>query len=157
MKTKTCSRCGFDRPHDEFNKKSRNKDGLQSTCRECQRAYKQQHYLDNREEYILKAGDRRNELKEIALNKIVEFLESNPCVDCGESDIRKLQFDHTRDKHRDVTVMIHGGYLWETIEEEIAKCEVRCANCHMVKTWPDRWQWKNKARSSTGRTSSFSD
>lgn len=151
METKTCSSCGFDKPHDEFNKKKRNKtDGLQSVCRECQRAYKQQHYLDNKENYICKVKKRKAELREIALGKAAEFLEQNPCVDCGESDIRKLHFDHMRDKHRDVTVMIHEGQLWDRIEEEIAKCEVRCANCHMVKTWPDRW--KHMARSSTGRT-----
>jgi hypothetical protein len=36
------------------------------------------------------------------------------------------------------------GWRWETILEEIAKCEIRCANCHMVKTAKERSIWERK-------------
>ena len=36
METKKCSRCGRVLPISEFNKNSKNKDGLQAYCRECQ-------------------------------------------------------------------------------------------------------------------------
>lgn len=148
MKSKICSKCELRKPRKEFNKKSRSSDGLQAICRECQRAYKKEHYENNKDDYLKKSKKRKSELKQAALEAAVSYLEDNPCVDCGESDVRKLHFDHMRDKQHDVSQMIHNGYLWETIEKEIAKCEVRCANCHMVKTWPDRW--KIKARSSSG-------
>ncbi len=45
-----------------------------------------------------------------------------------------LEFDHIRDKRADVSQMISGGLAWATIELEIAKCEVRCVNCHLRKT-----------------------
>lgn len=35
--TKVCPKCGRELPTSEFNKSSKNKDGLQSWCRECQR------------------------------------------------------------------------------------------------------------------------
>lgn len=55
-------------------------------------------------------------------------------MDCGETDPVVLEFDHIRDKRGDVTQMISGGLLWDTVEAEIAKCEVRCVNCHVRKS-----------------------
>lgn len=37
-KTKHCSKCGRDLPLDAFGKKSNTKDGLQTWCKECQKA-----------------------------------------------------------------------------------------------------------------------
>jgi len=51
-------------------------------------------------------------------------------VDCGEENIALLDFDHLRDKAADVSSMVRDGSSWERISEEIAKCAVRCANCH---------------------------
>lgn len=58
------------------------------------------------------------------------------CVDCGYNEHAvALQFDHIGDdKKMNVSDMIRSDYSWITIKEEIAKCEVRCANCHAVMT-----------------------
>lgn len=58
------------------------------------------------------------------------------CVDCGYAEHpQALQFDHIgNDKKMNVSDMIRSDYSWITIKEEIAKCEVRCANCHAVMT-----------------------
>ena len=61
---------------------------------------------------------------------IDNYLTSHPCVDCGEKDIVVLDFDHVRGiKEIEVTRMIKRNSL-KKIDEEIKKCEVRCANCH---------------------------
>ena len=58
------------------------------------------------------------------------------CIDCGYAEHAvALQFDHVNDdKKMNVSDMIRSDYSWVTIKEEIDKCEVRCSNCHAVKT-----------------------
>ena len=63
----------------------------------------------------------------------------HPCVDCGESDIVVLEFDHLRDKTANVSYLISTGEI-PRIKEEIAKCEVVCANCHRRRT-SERGGW----------------
>lgn len=61
---------------------------------------------------------------------------NNGCIDCGYREHAvALQFDHVQDnKKMNVSNMIRSDYGWSTIKDEIAKCEVRCANCHAVMT-----------------------
>ena len=73
--------------------------------------------------------------------KIFEFLVEHPCVDCGEDDPIVLQFDHVRgEKLAAVASLVSQGRRWSIIEEEITKCEVRCANCHQRVTIKRRLQ-----------------
>jgi hypothetical protein len=90
--------------------------------------------------------------KENARNKAREFIAAyfatHPCVDCGESDRIVLTFDHVRgEKSNDIANMVRGGASLETIRIEIEKCEVRCFNCHAVKTHErlksNRWKRLN--------------
>lgn len=58
-------------------------------------------------------------------------------------DIRVLEFDH-RDgemKRTAVSVLARGGYSLSTVQEEIARCIVRCANCHRIRTHEQRGWW----------------
>lgn len=57
--------------------------------------------------------------------------ETCGCVDCGISDIRVLQFDHTRDKQKKIATLLKIKYA----VDELEKCEVVCANCHAIRTW----------------------
>ena len=73
-------------------------------------------------------------VRELLSARIDEYLRAHPCVDCGESNLNVLDFDHLRDKTDDVANMVAGGRPWSEIEWEIAKCEVCCANCHARRT-----------------------
>ena len=77
---------------------------------------------------------------------LAEWLSSHPCVDCGQSDIRVLEFDHVfGDKHSEVTTMARYGASLKSIKKEIDKCEVRCCNCHFIKTQERLgFNWRNK-------------
>lgn len=65
----------------------------------------------------------------------LQYLSTHPCVDCGETDIRVLQFDHIDPdlKYDRVANLIFRSSL-ATLQAEIDKCEVRCANCHAKRT-----------------------
>lgn len=58
------------------------------------------------------------------------ILQRSGCVDCGEGDLLVLEFDHVGPKHAKVTTLAWFGCGLETIDHEIAQCEIRCANCH---------------------------
>jgi hypothetical protein len=60
---------------------------------------------------------------------IYKYLLTHPCALCGEADPVVLDFDHLRDKLREVTVTAHLSGRANLIAE-IAKCRVLCANCH---------------------------
>lgn len=55
------------------------------------------------------------------------------CVDCGNDNPLLLDFDHTDPtaKLRRVSELTR----LHSMREEAAKCELRCANCHRLKTW----------------------
>lgn len=59
------------------------------------------------------------------------------CADCGYNrNGVALQFDHMDgfDKKNTVSNLIRSDYGWDTIMDEINKCEVVCANCHAIRT-----------------------
>lgn len=65
-----------------------------------------------------------------------DYKASKGCADCGENDPIVLDFDHldrSTKKYQlgDVTRI---GWSIERMMEEIAKCEVVCANCHRRRT-----------------------
>jgi hypothetical protein len=72
---------------------------------------------------------------------VVQFLKEHPCIDCGETDVLVLEFDHiTGTKRSNVGVLITRGKSEKRVLAEIAKCCVRCANCHRRKTGQTLWR-----------------
>lgn len=131
---KNCTLCQTQKDLSDFNKKASNKDGLQNVCRECNAKRSKQYYAENREKHLKVIRKRSN--KVIANNQkyIVEYLQNHPCVDCQESDIIVLEFDHQRDKNKNISTLVSEGYSLNTVKKEIEKCEVVCANCHRRRT-----------------------
>jgi hypothetical protein len=56
-----------------------------------------------------------------------------------------LDFDHLRDKKLEVSTLARRGARIATIAAEIAKCQVRCANCHRRKTAKERGWYRTLA------------
>ena len=136
MKKHKCSKCG-ETNKDKFGVDKSNKSGLSTWCKECWKKHrknrpKKQKEIDNERHYKAKL-DRRAELR----LKILEYLKTNPCVICGESDPIVLCFDHIDPKTKvaNVSVLVsRHTRKWETVYKEIKKCRVLCANCHTRET-----------------------
>ncbi len=103
-------------------------------CKSCQRRYGRAHYQVYRAKYIQKARVRNAEQSRLNAEYLIEYLRENSCVDCGERDIVVLEFDHLRDKVMDVSALSREGYSLVKLKQEIAKCDVVCANCHRRRT-----------------------
>ena len=128
-----CSRCKTEQPDEEFAWHRRERGQRNTYCRACQSTYHRQHYLANKQRYIALAGQRKKALVEERTLYLVDFLREHPCVDCGETDPIVLEFDHLRDKKFSISAGIQGR-RWQDVLDEIAKCEVVCANCHRRRT-----------------------
>lgn len=148
-RTKICRLCNTEKPLKEFYKQSRNADGYEKRCKACiskyskgrvaretpeQREYRQKRNREYSKKYVNPHVDG---------NKIYiqEYLQKHPCVDCGEDDWIVLEFDHIRGvKHKAISALIR--FPINRIIEEIAKCEVRCANCHRRVTYQRAGYWR---------------
>lgn len=140
MKIKSCPRCKKEKPIEAFSYKNKRKEKRQSYCKKCSQESIKNHYKNNKEYYLQKAQKRNHRLREKIKTYIWDYLSSHPCIDCGEKDPIVLEFDHQKDKIKAVSEIIKGNYPTKTIEKEIAKCVVRCANCHRRKTARD-YKW----------------
>lgn len=80
--------------------------------------------------------DGRNLLKNRNRAYAAEYKATHPCVDCGNTDPRVLDFDHRNraEKLYSISFMLVRCFSIEMLKAEIAKCDVRCANCHRIKT-----------------------
>ena len=137
-----CAKCKNEFDESFFNKKRVRKNGeivYQSYCKNCNKTYKNAHYLANKDLYLKKskAYDAKN--RDIIMSYIVEYYKDHPCIDCGETDPIVLEFDHRCDKKYNISNLSSSGdHPLETVKLEISKCDVRCANCHRRKTAKDR-------------------
>lgn len=131
---KVCSRCGLEKARNEFYTRSDGRRLQHSWCKKCHLAYTSARYFRNRTAEIARVRRNRDHTAALTRRRIWKYLESHPCVDCGESDRLVLEFDHRRDKRRDIATMAGRGLSWSTMLIEIEKCEVRCANCHRRRT-----------------------
>lgn len=128
-----CGRCDREKPLENFAWRRKAKGQRDNYCRSCRAKYKREHYLANRQRYIDQARKRKRVVFAERLEYLVAFLREHPCVDCGETDLVVLEFDHLRDKEFGIAQGIRDRD-WQSVLDEMAKCEVVCANCHRRRT-----------------------
>lgn len=108
---------------------------MPTTSPEVRRRNSRAYYERNKELVKAKAKASNDAFRKINREYIWQYLSENPCIDCGESDPVVLEFDHKGDVEKvgHVSRLARDRTL-DIVKAEIAKCDVRCANCHRRKT-----------------------
>lgn len=135
-----CTICCEDKSEDDFAFRNKAAGVRRKQCKSCVSEMDKRRYLQSEERRASVARQRKdNKMKSQAY--VRNHLASG-CVDCGIKDIRVLEFDHLDnfEKIDGVATMARKATSIKTLEAEIAKCEVRCKNCHAIKTY-ERGGW----------------
>jgi hypothetical protein len=145
-----CGACETSKVASDFNWKNKAHGVRQGFCRLCKKQYQGAWYQRHRAAHIKRVGDTKAAQKQENRKLIIEYLQHHQCVDCGNADILVLDFDHVKGKKTaNVCDLIARGATWERILVEIAKCDVRCANCHRrqtnIRSGHFKWLWLQEA------------
>lgn len=128
---KLCTGCSTTKPLVDFGRNRNTKDGYDHRCKGCRREYARSYYRANTSSYTSRMKRIRQECRDLVI-----AAKSVPCADCGNRFPHfVMDFDH-RDpstKLRDVSYLMNSGQRQAMIDE-IAKCDVVCANCHRFRT-----------------------
>ena len=126
-----CSKCGKTKALSSFQmgyRTERNRWSREGVCKPC----------------VSIRGKIKHKTKNLDVRKYVfDYLKTHPCVDCGESNVLALEFDHLHSKKFDIGTALGGNTkIASRVKEEIKKCVVRCSTCHRIKTHIERDTWK---------------
>lgn len=138
-----CTKCLEIKPIDSFPVKG---SGVSSWCRGCMNSHKKMVYSENTEVMKDRSNRTRNRVRKSVRQFICEYLEENPCIKCGESDIVVLEFDHRdpSEKLFEISYASNGNHSMKRLKDEIDKCDVLCANCHRRKSAMDLNWYRTK-------------
>ncbi len=144
MEIKTCGKCKESKEIDKFHIRN-SKTGLRnSRCSACMKQYQAEHYQKTKVHHnkiAAPASRRWRDKKRQELKEVVNSIKSVACKDCNKTyPSYVMHFDHldATTKKDNIATMIHGVKSLDSILQEIAKCEVVCANCHAERTYRRR-------------------
>jgi hypothetical protein len=132
---KTCCACLKSLPTDKFaTRYRRGKIEYQSRCKSCQSTYRKNHYEKHKDKYVLKAAQWRQKER-----GFIQDLKSElGCRYCGENHPACLDFHHRDSSEKSYTIGKKAGAVSrKSIEFELSKCDVVCANCHRKLHWKE--------------------
>jgi len=118
---KQCGTCKESKLLSEFHKRGRA--GHRWECKSCTN---------------VRLRERRTKAHEYVAN----YLKGKCCEFCRNANPIVLQFDHVRGTKKDtISNMMNSRTCVDTIQKEIDKCIIVCANCHLIRHSIERG-WK---------------
>jgi hypothetical protein len=130
------------KPLSDFEKNKVNRDGYNTICKSCRRITVRQRRTNDPS-----VDERSHACKQLGISRnrdyIYNFLQDKSCLDCGEARWQVLEFDHVRgDKLQSISWMVCRGFSLTNIQSEINKCDIRCGNCHRIKSTKELGSFK---------------
>lgn len=125
-----CAMCRETKPAGQFH---RSRTGQFSYCRDCRCAYDRRYYAE-RGKAARSARHRAHIDRQRAWMSSLK--QDIPCTDCGQSfPPYVMHWDHLpgHEKIDEIGSMV-GSRRRDVILAEIGKCELVCANCHVMRT-----------------------
>ncbi len=124
-----CVACDLWKPIDAFHD---SQTGQFSYCRDCRNAYDRRYYYEKGRGPRLA---RRRAAVDAALRWMAGIKQGVPCTDCGGMfPVYVMHWDHLPgfEKHDAISTLLGGSR--DVVLEELKKCELVCANCHVMRT-----------------------
>lgn len=83
------------------------------------------------------SNNRKNIARRAHAVELIRQAKNKPCMDCNvRYPYFVMELDHVRgEKQFNVSRAATGSTSIGKVQEEIAKCDVVCANCHRIRTW----------------------
>lgn len=141
-----CARCLEWKAADQFHL---SRTGQFSYCRDCRNEYDRRYYAE-------RGRPARRARQRAAIDAARAWMaglkEGIPCADCGGTfPVYVMHWDHLPgyEKLDEISSMV-ANRSREVVLEELKKCELVCANCHVLRTIdPQRRKRRNESRKDT--------
>lgn len=113
---KKCNICGCIKPISEYYVVSGK---TLAFCKSCQKEKEKKRYKEK-------------------AKKLINFKKTLQCKKCGEKRFYLFDFHHRNPDEKDYSISDNPRASLESIQDEIAKCDVLCSNCHR------EWHYLNR-------------
>lgn len=127
---KICTGCKKELTTNDFSPKGKGK--LHPKCKTCRRDLATIDYTRHKERYKASAKKHLPKYKTRNAEFIAKHKSKCGCIRCGENDFVALDAHHIdpKGKEHNLNHLRKMSYSIETIEKELSKCVILCANCH---------------------------
>lgn len=162
MSSKKCTSCLLVRGLSEFHKNNKNSDGLQSHCKECQKAARKRIHRENKAAGRLTSNQRYYRRLKI---EALEAYGGAACVCCAETHLEFLGLDHVDGGgNKDRQESGGGQHFYRRLKNEgwPSGFRVLCHNCNQSigaygycphhtpaearRAWSDESEWELKVK-----------
>ncbi len=127
--TKKCNRCSEIKPISEYHLNKQCRLGVVGTCKLCNKQRLDKYYSENRSVRQKSANKRNQERKDEAVKHF-----GGVCFDCKQLFPNCVfQFHHLDPTKEDVNPSYAISSSPQRMWEELSKCVMLCANCHLIR------------------------